>query len=361
MASKKPAKKAPKKPAKKAPKKTTASKKKGAARKTAKPRSGLRINVSASPLLVKFCESTGELFSIDHDLKGSWQGPLLEKVRAYVLCDGIIREVLPIVLKLEGNSDAARALSSYPQINDTNAGMATATLAEIYKSIEDRSGVRNKDSVNAVWMAIQALDYTSALEDLYGLADDYHRIGYTAGRCVVRVTEACLAADGGGVSGFGGGNVHTLEVAGALGTIFQSLIQADEQAAVVAQEIVEAAESASVAAEAAAEPEQLGLDFEAGYHAPTPAFDYSQDVQDDYAMRGDAESGLDEEELAQLAEARAARAARASNPRHARHAHHAHRPHASAHHSHHTSRHRNPGAPDSSLSAAVRRALRGRH
>ena len=103
-----------------------AAKKKPTARKTTtkrKPRSktgsprpsapkiriaNLREGNSASPLLTKFCASMVMPYRIQSDLRGSWQGPLIEKRRAIIICDGLVRRILPIALNSEQHMAAAR-------------------------------------------------------------------------------------------------------------------------------------------------------------------------------------------------------------------------------------------------------------
>ena len=121
---------------------------------------------SVSPLLNRFFQGLPAIYPVLKPLlKGSWKGPLLEKVRALAICDSVLRKVVPTGLdrdieSTDAQKAAAQKLRELPEINEVTANHVTLDqVIEIYLSVVplDTRSPFVSIGVHALWLGTNAL------------------------------------------------------------------------------------------------------------------------------------------------------------------------------------------------------------
>jgi hypothetical protein len=155
---------------------------------------------SASPLLTRFLQGIPSIYPVLKPLlKGSWSGPLLEKVRALAICNTVLRSIVPLGLDIDGKSAAASELRALPEINEEAANQETLKqVLQIYLSlvpIESMMPVVSP-AIHSLWLGHNALART-----ILGMNYDrattevYKQVGKEASTAITQVMVMPKAYD----------------------------------------------------------------------------------------------------------------------------------------------------------------------
>ena len=155
---------------------------------------------SASPLLTRFLQGIPSIYPVLKPLlKGSWSGPLLEKVRALAICNTVLRSIVPLGLDIDGKSAAASELRALPEINEEAANQETLKqVLQIYLALvplETRMPVVSP-AIHSLWLGHNALART-ILGTNYDRAttEVYKQIGKEASTAITQVMVMPKAYD----------------------------------------------------------------------------------------------------------------------------------------------------------------------
>lgn len=148
----------------------------------------LREDSSASPLLTKFCSYMVAPYAFRFDLKGTWKGPLVERQRSLAICDGLVRQILPIALNSESHMAAAVALQGLPELTSENIGIVASVVANVFTNLENFNGP-DTPGVSSVYLTYEALAAAAELSWISASVTEYERIGYDAAVAIIKTTE----------------------------------------------------------------------------------------------------------------------------------------------------------------------------